>query len=27
LDEVQAARTPILRYTKEEAVKRETVMS
>ncbi|MEY2193660.1 aminomethyl-transferring glycine dehydrogenase subunit GcvPB [Neobacillus sp. BF23-41] len=27
LDEVQAARTPILRYTKEETVKRETVMS
>ncbi|MEH7480510.1 aminomethyl-transferring glycine dehydrogenase subunit GcvPB [Neobacillus drentensis] len=27
LDEVQAARTPILRFTKEEAVKRETVMS
>ncbi|WML26452.1 aminomethyl-transferring glycine dehydrogenase subunit GcvPB [Neobacillus sp. OS1-33] len=27
LDEVQAARQPILRYTKEEAVKREPVMS
>lgn len=27
LDEVQAARQPILRYTKEKAVKRETVMS
>jgi glycine dehydrogenase subunit 2 len=27
LDEVQAARQPILRYTKEKAVKKETVMS